>query len=43
MLKSEYDKPVSSIDVTNLNTGVYMVKIISGDKTLTKKLIIENN
>ncbi len=40
---SEYDNPVSSIDVTSLNTGIYMVKIISGDKTLTKKLIINRN
>lgn len=40
---SEYDNPVSSIDVTSLNTGIYMVKIISGDNTLTKKLIINRN
>ncbi len=39
---SEYDNSVSSIDVTNLNTGVYMVKIISGGKTLTKKLVVNH-
>jgi len=41
MLKSEANQPQFEIDVTNLPKGIYVVKVISGEKISTRKLVKE--